>query len=140
MTAEQAPANQPAKQPEGAVDILGKVLGLLVFLGGVAMIVLVFTWVRGIFDGIDDQVQVVHRAYVADLKTRQQEAASENTDDAGENPQEVVVATPGAGPTLAEVAATIALKMLGLLVLGWLGALVAAKGAHLAGAYRGKSG
>ncbi len=122
------------------MDILGKVLGLLVFLGGIAMIVLVFTWVRGIFDGIDDQVQVVHRAYVADLQARQQKETAGETDDAGGNPQETVVATPGAGPTLAEVATTVALKMFGLLVLGWLGALVAAKGAHLAGAYQGKSG
>ena len=137
MTNQQAPAMPPGVP----VDIVGKVLGLLVFLAGIAMIVLVFTWVHDIFQGIDQQVGAAHQAYVADLAARQQASEAEAGADTGESPEEpVVVATPGGGPTLPEIAATLALKMLGLLVLGWLGALVAAKGAHLATGYRAKSG
>jgi len=130
----------PAKQPGGGIETAGKVLGLLVFAAGIAMIVIVFTWVRGVFDGIDEQVHGTHQAYVADLAARQQTEEAEQMEEGGEGPgSDVVVATPGGGPTLATVGATLALKMVGLLVLGWLGALVAAKGAHLAGAYHGKS-
>ena len=136
----EPPAPRPARQPAGAVDTLGRVLGLLVFLAGIAMIILVFTWVRGVFDGIDHQVSLAHRAYVTNLKTRQQAQDPPDSDQGGARAgQQPIVATPGAGPTVAEVAATIALKMLGLLILGWLGALVAARGAHLTGAYSGKA-
>ncbi|MCD6362189.1 MAG: hypothetical protein J7M38_15125, partial [Armatimonadetes bacterium] len=82
------------------------------------------------FDGVDEQIQQVR------LESQQ---AAETAQAAGADSEAVTVA-PGQGPSFAYVGATIGLQMLGLLVLGWLGALVAAKGAHLAGAYRGKSG
>ena len=113
-----------------AVDTLGGVLGLLVFIAGIAMIIWTFTMVRGIFDGIDEQMLEVRAA--------SQQAAANAADQAEADPDAVTV-SPGQGPSFAYVGATIGLQMLGLLVLGWLGALVAAKGAHLAGAYRGKS-
>jgi len=125
-----------------AFDIVGGVIGLLVFLAGIAMIVLVFTWVRDVFDGVDTQVQQVRAA-----RTQAEMAAAEAAADAqaeaslsGEAGagQDAVVATPNKGPTIGDVGITIGLKMLGLLVLGWLGALVASKGAQLAGAHRGK--
>lgn len=139
MSSEQEPATPPAS----GMETLGKALGLLVFLAGIAMIILVFTWVREVFDAIDEQVHSAHQAHVASLAAREQEQeqADESAGGSGEKgAAQVVTARPGAGPTIAEVGATIALKMLGLLILGWLGALVAAKGAHLAAAYRGKSG
>lgn len=137
LSGEQAPGSQPS----GPVENLGKALGLLVFLTGIAMIILVFTWVRGVFDGIDEEIHSSHQAYLAQLAARQQEQQPDQASNADEDPGSgVVVASPGAGPTLYEVAAIIALKMLGLLILGWLGALVAAKGAHLEAAYRGKTG
>jgi hypothetical protein len=137
LSSEQAPATEPG----GAVENLGKALGLLVFLAGITMIVLVFTWVRGVFDGIDEEIHSSHQTYLAQLAARQQEQQPDQAPNADQDPNSgVVVASPGAGPTLYEVAAIIALKMLGLLILGWLGALVAAKGAHLAAAYRGKTG
>ena len=114
MASEQKPARK-------TVDTVGSVLGLLVFLAGIAMIVVVFTMVRGVFDGVDQQMAAVRMASAQ---------ASEATD--------AITATPGAGPTFAEVGITVGLKMLGLLVLGWLGALVSSKGAQLAGAYGGK--
>ena len=125
-----------------AFDIVGGVIGLLVFLAGIAMIILVFTWVRDVFETVDTQVQEVRTAR-AETEAATQQAQAEavaEAEMAGTEATEgdVVVATPNQGPTIADVGITIGLKMLGLLVLGWLGALVASKGAQLAGAHRGK--
>jgi len=123
-----------------AFDIVGGVVGLLVFIAGIAMIVMVFGWVRGVFDDVDAQVQKVRSARIeaqsaaAAAEAEASAAAADEDAAAGD----VVVATPNKGPTVADVGLTIGLKMLGLLVLGWLGALVASKGAQLAGAHRGK--
>jgi len=99
------------------------------------MIVMVFGWVRGIFEGVDAQVQEVRsaRSAAAVAQMEAQDAAAASTDD-----DAPVVATPYQGPTVADVGVTVGLKMIGLLVLGWLGALVAGRGAQLAGAHRGK--
>ncbi len=130
---------QSAQPAARAFDIVGGVLGLLVFLAGIAMIIMVFTWVRGVFDGVDEQVQEVRTARVqaAAAEAETEEAVVEEGSDE-QTEQATVVATPNQGPTIADVGITIGLKMLGLLVLGWLGALVASKGAQLAGAHRGK--
>ena len=132
MADGQRPADGGAK----AFDIVGGVVGLLVFIAGIAMIVLVFTWVRDIFDGVDAQVQEVRSARIqAEMAAAAAQAEARNEDAEG---GEVVVVTPNQGPTIADVGVTVGLKILGLLVLGWLGALVASKGAQLAGAHRGK--
>lgn len=138
MADEQRASDGGAK----AFDIVGGVIGLLVFVAGIAMIVLVFTWVRDVFDDVDTQIQQVRSARIeaeAAEARAQAEAAAEaeaSGDDAAAG--DVVVATPNRGPTIGDVGITVGLKMLGLLVLGWLGALVASKGAQLAGAHRGK--
>ncbi len=102
----------------------GTAVGLVVFLAGVVMVVMVFVWGYNLFESIDDQMLSVH--YAADLGPQQ---------PAGEQP--VAVANPG-GPTLASVGVVLGLKFLALLVLGWLGAMVASKGAEMTGA-RGRS-
>ena len=131
MAEEHRPAHN-------TLDTAGGVLGLLVFLAGIAMIVFTFTQVRGIFDGIDAQMMQVR---IASQQAQQQAASTPPSAgaEAGDqaNPGTVTV-SPGQGPSFADVGITIGLKLLGLLVLGWLGALVASKGAHLAGAHRGK--
>jgi len=132
---EQRPSDGGAK----AFDIVGGVVGLLVFIAGIAMIVMVFGWVRGVFDDVDAQVQKVRSARIEAQSAAAQaeaDAAAAADDDAAA--RDIVVATPNKGPTVADVGLTIGLKMLGLLVLGWLGALVASRGAQLAGAHRGK--
>jgi hypothetical protein len=127
-----------------AFDIVGGVIGLLVFLAGIAMIILVFTWVRGVFEDVDSQVQQVRSARAAaaqaeaEAEAAQAEALDAEADEGAGEAADVVAATPNQGPTIGEVGATVGLKMIGLLVLGWLGALVASKGAQLAGAHRGK--
>lgn len=132
MADEQRPANGGAK----AFDLAGGVIGLLVFVAGIAMIILVFTWVRGVFEGVDEQVQQVRQARVQAEALAAERAAE--LAEAGVEAEEEVVATPYQGPTIADVGITVGLKMIGLLVLGWLGALVASRGAQLAGAHRGK--
>lgn len=105
------------------------------------MIIMVFTWVRGVFDDVDAQVQQVRIAREAHARAQAQAeaaATAANPGDAEAPADGSVVARPYEGPTIAYVGVTIALKMLGLLVLGWLGALVASRGAQLAGAHRGK--
>lgn len=127
-----------------AFDLAGGIVGILVFIAGIAMIVMVFGWVRGIFDGVDEQVQRVRSARVQAAAAQREAqvaadaAAGDATDQGAAPPVQAVVATPNEGPTVADVGLTVGLKMLGLLVLGWLGALVASKGAQLAGAHRGK--
>jgi hypothetical protein len=130
-----AAGQQPSDGGARAFDIAGGVIGLLVFLAGIAMIILVFTWVRGVFDGVDTQVQQVRSARI-DAQAGARAEGDEAGDEAGD--EDVVIATPNQGPTIVDVGITIGLKMLGLLVLGWLAALVASKGAQLAGAHRGK--
>ena len=139
MSDDQRPGDGGAR----AFDLAGGIVGILVFIAGIAMIVMVFGWVRGIFEGVDDQVQQVRAARVqAAAAEREAQAATDAAAEAHpEGPasaEQVVVATPNEGPTIADVGLTVGLKMLGLLVLGWLGALVASKGAQLAGAHRGK--
>ncbi len=141
MAGEQQAAERGAK----AFDIVGGIVGLLVFLAGIAMIVMVFSWVRGVFDGVDQQVQEVRTARAAaaaaEAAAQAEAEALSEMEEAGEPAgasQTTVLATPHQGPTIADVGVAVGLKMLGLLVLGWLGALVASKGAQLAGAHRGK--
>jgi len=141
LAGEQQAAERGAK----AFDIVGGIVGLLVFLAGIAMIVMVFSWVRGVFDGVDQQVQEVRTARAAaaaaEAAAQAEAEALSEMEEAGEPAgasQRTVLATPHQGPTIADVGVAVGLKMLGLLVLGWLGALVASKGAQLAGAHRGK--
>lgn len=132
MSAEQRSLSDGGAR---AFDIAGGVIGLVVFLVGIAMIIMVFGWVRGIFDGVDAEVQKVRAARTAAARAQMeaQDAAATSSDG-----DATVVATPYEGPTVMDVGVTIGLKMLGLLVLGWLGALVAGRGAQLAAAHRGK--
>jgi len=131
---EQRPSDGGAK----AFDIVGGVVGLLVFIAGIAMIVMVFGWVRGVFDDVDAEVQKVRSARVAAESAAAEAEARATAESEDGATGDVVVATPNKGPTIAELGLTVGLRMLGLLVLGWLGALVASKGAQLAGAHRGK--
>lgn len=146
MSGEQQVSDAPRGGP---MDVVGGVIGIIVFLAGIAMIVLVFTSVRGVFDGVDAQVQ---QARLSQARAAARAAEAEAAAEAGSEEQSgevedgegapgasaAVVAEPYDGPTIADVGITIGLKMLGLLVLGWLGALVASRGAQFAGAHRGK--
>ncbi len=106
------------------VHIAGVTLGIFVFLAGIAMIVLVFTWGYGLFQSIDNEMFGV--SYVSGLSTPAADGATANA------AADVAAATPG-GPSLLATGAVLALKLIALLVLGWLGAMVASKGAEMTG-------
>ena len=109
-------ANKSARAGR-AIGVAGTAIGLLVFLAGVTMIILVFSWGYGMFESIDSQTFAVA-------------SASSLAPDQPGSSADIASAQPG-GPTLASVGITLAVKFLGLLVLGWLGAMVASKGAEM---------
>lgn len=101
----------------------GVAIGLIVFLAGIVMVVLVFMWGYDLLHSLDEQLIEVH--YVSTLGPGQP----------AESEAQVAAAEPG-GPSIIQAATTVALKFLGLLVLGWLGAMVAGKGAEMTGVRR----
>ena len=109
--------NQTAESRIGTASV---VVGLVVFAVGIVMVVLVFSWAYTIVESIDEQMLQVH--YVPGLTV----GTTVNTEG------HVAAAEPG-GPGIGPIAATISLRLLGLLVLGWLGAMVASKGAEMTG-------
>ncbi len=101
----------------------GAGLGLIAFVVGLILIVKVFGWAHEVFSGIDGQLAAVQ--VTAPVKSPQSpEGVQQSTNNAS------LTGEPGKG-SLATVAAAIALKLLGLLVMGWLGAMIAARGASM---------
>ena len=92
--------------------------GLVVFLVGIGMILMAFNLGYGLFKSID--AQLLNVQYVSGLGAGSSESSGST----------VALAGPG-GPSLAEVGTALALKFVALLVLGWLGAMVASKGAEM---------
>lgn len=115
-------------------DRRGSAVGLLVFAIGIVMMVMVFWWGYRLLASIDTQIAQVRPApAVTTPATETPESRSETA------LPPTVVAQPRPDLTLGQVAATIGLKLLGLAILAYVGALVAAKGAQLARAERGRN-
>lgn len=110
------------------VRIAGITVGFFVFLAGISMILLVFSWGYGLFQGIDTEVLSVSHVLELSAPATTVGPANASADTAAD----VVAATPG-GPGLLAVGAIFVLKLIALLVLGWLGAMVASKGAEMTG-------
>ena len=114
------------RQYEGSarpVAWTGAGLGLIAFVVGLILIVKVFGWAHEVFSGIDGQLAAVQ--VTAAVKSPQSpEGSQQSTGDTS------MAGQPGKG-SLATVAVAIALKLLGLLVMGWLGAMIAARGASM---------
>jgi hypothetical protein len=110
-----------------AVGIAAQVIGLLVFVGGITMVVFVFAWTYRVFTGVDEQIAQVKPAPATGTTS----PPALTGQDAGKSPK-VVIAAPRVGPSLGQVAATLAVKFLALAVLAWMASLVAARGAALA--------
>ena len=91
------------------------------------MIVAVFRLGYQLFASIDNQIAQVRT--VAAVTTPPSDTDSETP---AERTPETVVAQPRPDSSLAQVAATIGLKLLGLVVLAYIGGLVATKGVQLA--------
>ncbi len=140
MASEHKPASTIA------VTWMAAGTGLLTFIAGIAMLILVFTWAHETLTGID---QALARVPVA--KPVQAPAQPPTPTQPGKPgakpvqppapalvPRASVTASPNpGGPSLAIVAVGLLLKLVGLLVLGILAGIVAARGAHMvAGALR----
>jgi len=113
---------QASARAFAGADILGVSLGLIVFIAGTLMLVLVFCWSYRLFDSIDSQIA---KAQVTAPAPKVQPTESE--DNQAPTPQP----PPAKGPTLAQVGATIGLRVLVLFVMAYAGSLVATKGAQL---------
>lgn len=105
-----------------------RLIGLLVFLAGVAMIALVFIWAYGLFSSAGQEfskVTVTQTTPVPSPATAGGEVTETTT-------EAVTVATPSSGISLTEVGATFAVKLAFLVLMAWVGTLVASKGAQMA--------
>jgi len=101
-----------------SVQVAGTAIGLVVFLVGIGMILMAFNVGYGLFASID--AQLLNVEYVSGLGAGSSESSGPTVASAGPD-----------GPGLAEVGTALALKFVALLVLGWLGAMVASKGAEM---------
>ena len=111
-----------------------KRLGLIVFIIGIIMLGAVFWWGYQLLSTVDTQIAQVRTAPPVTTPAA----------DASEPPSQsvspdIVVAQPRPGLSLGQATAIIILKLVGLLVLAYISALVAAKGAQLAGASQRKA-
>ena len=115
-------AQEPAgNQPSHAVN---QILGLLVFAGGIILLVLVFVWAYHLYLGLD-----AHLFPVAALSGQPHVAGAPSS---AALPPGTVTATPHAGTNLWEAGALLVSRLLLLLAMGWIGALIASKGVALA--------
>ena len=117
---------QASRAGPPVLDLVGGVLGLIVFLVGIAIIVSVYSRASGMYGDIAPAIRQASMGPDGN--------ADGGSDNADGGP---VVARPGGTP-LSKVAAELGLKFLWLVLIAFFGALVAAMGAKLAGAYRGK--
>jgi hypothetical protein len=100
--------------PSRAHQLGNQILGLLIFLVGVALLVLVFYWVVLLYQSINGAMFGVQATTAPNL------------------PAGSVKATPGTGLPILPALGLIAAKLLALMTLGWLASMVAARGAQLA--------
>jgi len=115
-----------------AIDITGGVLGLVVFLVGVALVIATYHQATQWYREIGPAVEAARVGSPETAKARAEDPGSGAAETNG-----AVVASPG-GRALASIGVEFGLRLVWLLVLAFLGFIVAAMGARLAGAHRGK--
>ncbi|MFP3905289.1 MAG: hypothetical protein ACLFWB_13675 [Armatimonadota bacterium] len=98
------------------IDFWSRILGILVFVAGIVMLIMVFMWAHDLVVSIDAGMLGVEQVSQAPADSAGAEGA--------------VSASPG-GNSLVAVGASVVLRFIGLLALGWLGAMVASKGAEM---------
>jgi hypothetical protein len=135
-TTESAEASAPSK-PLGtgatALDLAGGVLGLIVFLAGVALVVATYHQATGWYRDIGPAI----RAARAESRASAERTAGDPGQPAKQAASGAVSARPGGTP-LADVATEFGLRLVWLVLMAFIGFIVAALGARLAGAHRGK--
>ncbi|MBM3471991.1 MAG: hypothetical protein FJX75_01800 [Armatimonadetes bacterium] len=124
---------KPLETRATALDLAGGVLGLIVFLAGVALVIVTYYQARDWYREIGPAIKQA-RAEWSPTPARGSHDPGEKGKAAPPGP---VSAKPGGTP-LADVAAEFGLKLVWLILMAFIGFLVAALGARLAGAHRGK--
>ncbi len=114
---QDAAVNQPS-------HVLNQAVGLLVFLAGVALLALVFWWAYRLYDGLDASLLGVQAGPVR--------PAVSGLVPAAPLPSGTLTARPEARVALSPLALVLVAKLLVLLVMGWIGGLIASKGIGLA--------
>jgi hypothetical protein len=112
------------------------VVGLVVFLAGICLMLLAFYWGYNWMGSLDQELSRVEqvKAVPTPATPAPVPAPTKGKSAPPVKPMpEVVQAQPEKGPTLGTVATHAALRLLYLLVLAGIGAMVASRGAHLAG-------
>ncbi len=104
-----------------------RIIGLLVFLAGAVMIIMVFAWGYALLNTIDSEI-----SQPSTTARAINPAALAGSETAEAPPPHVAIAAPSSGPSLLQVAAATGLKLIVMVVMAWAGALVAGKGATMA--------
>jgi len=113
----ETPINQPS-------HVINQALGLLVFLGGVALLAVVFLWAYRLYEGLDASLMQVQPAPVR--------AVVPGLAPGPGLPPGTTTARPQPQRSLPSLAVSLVAKLLILLVMGWVGAMIASKGIGLA--------
>ena len=124
---EEPESNQRSAQAWG-----NYVLGLLVFLLGIGLMLLAFYSAYGVLGGLDTQLNRVEMAKAAVTPATPAPPVKAKPGQARPAP-EVVQAQPDSGPGLGLIAAGTGLRLVALLVLAGMAAMIASRGAQLAG-------
>lgn len=112
-----------------AVEVRGhrltnQIAGLLVFALGIILLVMVFMWARDMYRSIDA------RAFAAQPVTSQPQV--KGTPPSQPLPPGALKAKPQPTAALTPVAMGLLVQVLALIIMGWVGALIAGKGITLA--------
>lgn len=114
---QESSGNQPS-------HVINQALGLLIFLGGVVLLVLVFLWAYRLYEGLDAGLMRVQPAQV--------QPAVAGLGPSQPLPPGGLSAKPEPQGSLASMGVALVAKLLILLVMGWVGGLIASKGIGLA--------
>ncbi len=102
-----------------------RLVGLVVFLGGIAMVVMVFVWAYALYSSVGDELNQVA---ISRAVPTTNPAAAQSDQPPSVPAEQVTIAAPMPGTSLVDVAAVFALKVVFLALMAWAGALVASKG------------
>jgi len=89
------------------------------------MIVMVFVWAYALYSSVGDELNQVA---ISQAIPTTNPAATDSDQPPSVPAEQVTVAAPTPGTSLADVAASFALKLLFLALMAWAGGLVATKG------------
>jgi len=102
-----------------------RLVGLMVFLGGIVMIVMVFVWAYALYSSVGDELNQVA---ISQAIPTTNPAAAQSDQPPSVPAEQVTIAAPTSGTSLVDVAAVFTLKLVFLALMAWAGALVASKG------------